>query len=40
MVTHAQLTEAKHYANYSIKEGYSNEEDWKHLTDEEFVLKA
>lgn len=39
-VTHAQLEEARAYANFSIKEGYSTEEDWENLTDEEFVAKA
>lgn len=40
MTTHAQLEEAKRYVNQSIKEGYSTEEDWENLTDEEFVKKA
>ena len=39
-ITHTMLEEAKHYANFSIKEGYSNPEDWENLTDEEFVAKA
>jgi len=39
-ITHVQLEEAKQYADQSIKEGYSEQEDWEDLTDEEFVLKA
>lgn len=38
--THAQLEEAKAYAHYSVKEGWSTEEDWENLTDEEYVLRA
>lgn len=39
-MTDKQLEEAKQYASYSIKYGYSSEEDWKDLTYEEFIAKA
>jgi len=38
--THTQLEEAKQYTSQSIKEGYSNLEDWENLTGEELVAKA
>ena len=40
MVTHKELEEAKLYASLSIKEGFTEEEDWEDLTDEQLVAKA
>lgn len=35
-----ELQAARDYANYSIKEGCTEQEDWENLTDEQLIQKA